>query len=324
MGRKQELEFANFICKFGENINLMDVFDAVILPAFQSGAVRERGRRSWIIRGAEMVNFHDGESGLVFQFVKNTVLEREQVMVRDELVMDPKTLPSSPSAIGLLVLNSHRLVYYPETKFAPSFSELRTTCQRLIRSQQAKVIDAMVASDTSGAPKNELRARLHEGFPPCDLRIVPMGGEEDVAKIVDLYKVVRRVTIKLQATNNEIVWGPLFQGIEKSRKAMGAKTAKLEHSAPDGLNKTQTVREVSAASSTGNGAAYISGTGHNGNRIEHNPEGFKARASVNIPEGATPRHAAPIMKHTLDGLVEQGVLKPPAPEQPAPNRTDKK
>lgn len=322
MTRKQELEFANFICKFGDEVNMMDVFEDVVLPAFRSGDERTHGSRSWLVRRAEVVKFGDGERGLAFQFIKNTLLEREQVMRQGELVNDPKTLRSSPSAIGLLILDSHRLVYYPETRYAPSFSELQTTCQRLIRNRQKDFINELAEQDTSGESKKLVRMKLWQELPLCTLRIVPMAGEDDVSEIVRQYKVIKRVTIKLQAPNNEINWNPLFQKVEESRRAMGAKTAKLEHLASDGLNKTQTIREVSAASTTGNGDAYISGVNHDGARIEHNPDGFRTRVPVDIPEGSTPKRAAPIMKHKLDGLVEQGVLRAPAPEPTASSDSD--
>lgn len=62
------------------------------------------------------------------RFIKNTELSREQYENdKGELIRDTQGMPSAPSAIFVLMLNSHRLLYVAETKFAPNLNTFKAT-----------------------------------------------------------------------------------------------------------------------------------------------------------------------------------------------------
>lgn len=82
--RQHQALFANFICKFGD-LNMADLLREVVLPAFTDDTmVREAYGSSFHLLDVELFETLAGageapEPALAGQFVRDTVLTREQV-----------------------------------------------------------------------------------------------------------------------------------------------------------------------------------------------------------------------------------------------------
>lgn len=124
MTRKRELEFANLVCKFGDDKNLLDFAEEIVFPAFfDDSRVRRYSDTKYFFLDVTSFSIGRGENEVVCiagEFVKDTEFTREQLFDRNKgLHPASGSLRTSPSSIFLLVLNNHRLVYLPKTSYAP-------------------------------------------------------------------------------------------------------------------------------------------------------------------------------------------------------------
>src|SRR4051812_5588822 len=98
----QKVTVANFTCRFGEKYVLLDFYLQLILPAFKSNTKRKYGNSTYFLNDVTEISFAKDELAIAGRIIKDTVLEREQVYVNDELVADQQSIQSSPSSFFLL------------------------------------------------------------------------------------------------------------------------------------------------------------------------------------------------------------------------------
>lgn len=95
---------------------------------------------------------------LVGRFIKDMTLEREQVYNTSQgLIEDYEKLQSSPSAIFVLILDIHRLVYLKETKFAPSMENFKSTIENFIKIKHKNYIDQLAENSKFEGQKKTKR-----------------------------------------------------------------------------------------------------------------------------------------------------------------------
>jgi len=137
--RQHSAAFANFICKFGDK-NLLDYAEEVVIPAFTRDTyVRSFGDRThYHFYEVELLNL--AEQGkypiwvLAGRFIKDTELRREQIFDEEKgLIKDEQSMQSAPSAFFILILNNHRLIYFPETAHAPDLSAFKSTVRAAVQ-----------------------------------------------------------------------------------------------------------------------------------------------------------------------------------------------
>jgi hypothetical protein len=146
MPKKHELEFANFILKFGQEGVLLDYVEEIVIPAFMQKGERSYGRTKHFFHHVEILNLGESEElvpCIVGRYIKNTVVSREQVYDEEgqELIKDNESLNTSPSAIFILILNNHRLIYFSETSYSPSLRSFQLTVAKLLREKYHTFID---------------------------------------------------------------------------------------------------------------------------------------------------------------------------------------
>ena len=127
--RRDTAAFANFICRFGDEKVLLDYAEEIVIPAFTHDTyVRSYGKHThYHFYKVKFVKLDEIAGIPVFalagRFVKDTMLTRHQVFEEQVgLIQDEQEMRSSPSAFFVLILNNHRLIYFPETPHAPEFN----------------------------------------------------------------------------------------------------------------------------------------------------------------------------------------------------------
>ena len=191
--RKHYLEFANFVCKFGPNLDLLDLAETIVVPAFLSGASRKYGKNRYILLNPAIVNLDETTYGIAFEFVKDTKFERDQVLGKDgRLHKDENSMESAPSALGLLVLNNHRLVYCPKTAYAPSLRELQLTCEVLLQ-QQRDIYLSKLLKEVDPEKLASMRLKLHREIPVPEVNILPLASTVTIDEAINQFELVNHV-----------------------------------------------------------------------------------------------------------------------------------
>ena len=123
--KRYPVHYANFVCHFGE-LELLDYLNEIVIPAF----VLRRGERRfkdgrYFFDAVEIVNLSSDTSmqelAICGRFVKDMIVRSEQRWdtVAGTLVTEARKLETAPSAVFVLLLASHKLIYLLETTSAP-------------------------------------------------------------------------------------------------------------------------------------------------------------------------------------------------------------
>lgn len=249
MTKKHEIEFANFILRFGQNNFFVDLFEQIVFPAFTDNKlVRDTGEAQFFFRNVSLHNFGDDNNpivALVGRHIKNTILQREQFFDEEsnQVIPDRRSIDSSPSAVFVIILNHHRLMYYGETKNSPSLNSFEATLKKFIRGTYNNFVNELYEQNETQYTKKFLR---DEYFPSLD--IVSLTRERSIEDFINQYGLLRRVEIDLLTPNQEIDNNEFFrQARLKKEEAQSKKTAIVHSNSNEGLSLGGITRQINSA-----------------------------------------------------------------------------
>lgn len=311
------VEIANLICRFGDGKVLLDMFDDIVSPAFfDKDLKRQYDDTSYFFHQVKLVELD--RSGLVpvigiaGRIIKDTTLRREQIYKEGQgLVKDEDSIRSSPSAIFLLILNNHRLVYAHETKDAPSKDTFRSTLLSFLRVKYKEYINnEWEVRNESSVEKRVTKKSLQEELPPPTLEIIPLTSDSGIAEFVNRYDVLKALEIKFFDRNDENDSDPFFEQFQARRDRLGSDVSVLRHSSKEGLDKSEAIDEITEATQQGNQRVTLRGIDIQGDTLLGNNEQFQIRSAISSLKKRV-SSAATQLYDIFKNLVEEGAIKLP-------------
>jgi len=298
MSTGKTISFANFICKFGDEKDLLDLVTEIVIPAFYGKGLKTRSYdgTQYFFYEVELLNLASKKDTPVLaiagRFVKDTVLTREQIYKPGRgLVKSPDKMDSSPSSIFVLILNNHKLVYFPETRSAPSISTFKSTAQFYINQQHKQFINQRYEElkEQNAEYRDELlvstprvtKKALLEQYPHATLEVVPIPSELSLFEFIKKYQKLNSISIKILRTNSEINNSKLIQSIRNNGRKLGANAGNIAYSGSKvGLDKTEAAKQLSEMTLDGNSEVKLSGIDINGNSLVGNNDEFKLKVAI--------------------------------------------
>lgn len=312
--KKYPVHYANFVCHFGE-AELLDYLDEIIVPAFTAGGVRTFKDGRYLLNSVEVLNLGTAkahpELAICGRFIKDMVVRSEQRYdPRTETVVpDNKMMETAPSALFVLLLASHKLIYLSETAHAPGLDSFRSTVASFLGRARLAYIDDVqrrwalealsdeetarfpaidkadasngedeaveIASIEDGVPKKLTKKRLRELLPPVELEIVALSNDEELRAFVARFKTLQSATLRLVKPNSELDNDDFLENVREKADAVGAQTSSLVYKNPDGLDKEQIVEQFEAAASDGNTEIKLDGKDEVGQTLRGSNNEFK-------------------------------------------------
>lgn len=313
-GREYSLELANFVCKFGEQ-NLVDYLWEIVLPAFSDKALqRKYGNKAYFFTDVTLVYVGpetDRKLAIVGRFIKDTLLEREQLYVDGALITDHKELKSSPSSVFLLILDVHRLLFIKETQYAPSLEQFETAIIQFLQEKHTQFITKLhQAAVALPIRPSDAELRQKHRFP--SLQIIPLSSAQSIESFVRKYDVLRSVTYVFADRNDEQDNDAFFDAVQRQRDSVGSDKTKIIHHSTDGLDKEHVINEVQSATKQGTQHVKLSGKDPNGNKLDGDNKSFTLRKKVNI-EQKDPISIAGSLFQAFGELLQEGIVTIPTP-----------
>lgn len=312
--KKFPVHYANFVCHFGE-AELLDYLDEIVVPAFTGGGVRTFRDGTYRLNSVEVLDLGTAkahpELAICGRFIKDMVVRSEQRYdaQTDTVVPDNKMMETAPSALFVLLLASHKLIYLSETAHAPGMESFRSTITSLLGKARTAYIDdvqmraglgaltdeetarfpAIAEADASdgeeeileiagtedGAPKKLTKKRLRELLPPADLEILALSNDEELRAFVARFKTLQSATLRLIRPNSELDNDDFLEQVRGKADKAGSQTSSLVYRNPDGLNKTQVVAQFETAASEGNTEIKLDGKDAVGQTLRGSNNEFK-------------------------------------------------
>ncbi|MGG5812220.1 hypothetical protein [Falsiroseomonas sp. CW058] len=316
--RKQNAVFANFVCHFGSDAVLLDYAREIVVPALTDPALkRTYGPDTvYVIRDAELVRFGEPQSPVVAvggRFIKNTVLRRHQVLHPEQgLIPDQQAMASAPSAWFLLVLNNHRLVYLPETPYAPDLVAFEAAARKFISERHKAYIDGLLAAAKERGERTTKAALMREhGRPVID--VVPLSNEASIEAFLKRFSKLQRIEFELVKPNQEIDGSAIWrQWREQNQKLAPDKTV-VRTEKSEGFDLQEAGRQIADAAASGGQRVRLVGRDENDNKIDGDNDSFKVSAPIKDP----PKERRALfgrLYQSFVGLMAAGTIRV---EQPA-------
>ncbi|MET4103979.1 hypothetical protein ABIE58_003427 [Roseovarius sp. MBR-78] len=318
--KQHNATFANFICRFGDEKVLLDYAEEVVIPAFTRDTyVRSYGQRThYHFYEVEIVELSGDDTapvlGLAGRFIKDTELTRHQIFdAKQGLIKDEQHMRSAPSIFFVLILNNHRLIYFPETPHAPDLGSFKTTAEQFLRRRHKEYIDELY-NEMKKTEQKVTKKALYETHPVPTLEVIALTGAEDVAQFVRRYKTLKQIDFRLVLPNDDIDAGEILGQVRSLGQELNSDRTKLTTANSEGLDIEASIDAVSAATATGNQEVKLSGVDQAGNALSGNNDEFQVSAPVeNIP--ATRRGLIDRLYGIYEGLTRSGTVRAPAVER---------
>lgn len=297
-----KMNLANFTCKFGEKFVMLDFFEEVVLPAFIGKNVRKFGDAQYSILNPTLLKFGDGELAISGRFVKDTIIERSQVLVNGELVEDRQEMESAPTSFFMLFLSNHKLLYVRENSGAAPLSSFASTISLFLGDAYKKWVRGIY--DERKKSHNKIKwADLHREFPPPVLTVTPLLSESSVTAFLEKFRTVNTVEIRLLGTNHELDNSPIFEDMREIQEKIGADNIVLrsQKSGVVGLDRGNVAKLIGGQAGDGNSVTTVKGKAINGESLSANNDSF----TIAIPIAKLPSAILAAAEKAYAKLKEQ-------------------
>ena len=320
--RQHSATFANFICRFGDDKVLLDYAEDIVIPAFTRDTyVRSYGQRThYHFYQVKLVDLSGGGElpvlALAGQFIKDTELTRHQIFdAKQGLIKDEQRMRSAPSVFFVLLLNNHRLIYFPETPHAPDLNAFKATAEQFLRRRHKEYVNELYQALKAEGEKVTKKV-LFEAHPAPTLEVIALTGADNIADFVRRYAVLRRIDFRLVRPNDDIDAGEILDQVREFSRRLNADHTNLSTANSEGLDIEASIEAVTAATKTGNQEVKLTGLDEDGNHLTGNNDKFQIAAPVeNIPPtrtGLTQR-----LYEIYETMMQTGAIRAPAMDRTA-------
>jgi hypothetical protein len=313
---RNQIEFANVLCHFGDNKVLLDYLNEIILPAFTDDTLlRQRGRDT-----PTVYHFYEVRVGVIDktqsppligvsgQLVKDVKLIRTQIYDPGKgLVEDHSSMASSPSSYFLFLINNHQLVYLPKTPHAPSLSEFSSTFSSFVKKKHSAFINGLYDTASSGDERVTKRS-LYEQHPVPSVEIVPLATAESVANFIARFFLLKVIQFRFLKPNPTINAEDAFKDVQGILAELHAKSGQLVTRSDTGLDKTAAIRVVGQAAAAGTNDIRLQGNAPDGATLSGSNDDFKIRVPVETmppTQQGVVRRLLEAFKATVSHIVPQ-------------------
>lgn len=315
--RKNTTVFGNFVCKFGDKLNLLDVVPEIVFPAFSDHELsRKYGDTEYVMHDVTFVDIGDTKDpnpAITGYFIKKTKLTRTQIFVEGVgITHDETSIDSAPSAFFVLLLSNHRLIYFADSRDAPDMKAFAATIRSFIRVKHEEYVRNIYNERVSQGVKVTLKG-VREEIPDPTVHVVPLTSPSSIDAFISRYDVLRVLKFRLLKPNDEETdGGKVYEDIRNKGKKLNTQDTSLVYHNDEGLDKDQASIEIEEATKSGNQITYLSGTDSHGNRVTGNNENFQL--SIELSE--VPPYRSELVRALSDkfnALVDSGSIQPGKP-----------
>lgn len=223
MIEKHLATLANFNCTFkvnDETFGMLHFFKDIIWPALNDKSLIRVTKKDKVIHtkyhisDLKIVEVANGSLALVGKHIKRTLLEISPDYATDKGFFGTDAIkPSAPYSTFIILLNNHRVIYFPNKTGAPDIRSFAATIDKIItlyiKNSRTILKKQLIANDFIF---NEVKYKGIKEFvdnyldiilPFPELNVVAVESPELVKDAFDDIKTIRKVTFKFYKPNNE-------------------------------------------------------------------------------------------------------------------------
>lgn len=215
---------ANFTCTIKKDdtiVPMLSFFKDIIYPALNDTSIyRETDRSKYYISNLKLVDLKDGNIALAGLHIKRTILDiHRDFDIKNGFKGKPSQKPSAPYSTFIILLNNHRVIYYPCLSGAPGIRTFSSTINHVISTYvgkkraelESKLIikeagkkRQYIFNDESFTKISDFRKNvLDKKFPYPETNIVAIESDKLVIEAFNNLSEIKTVSFKFYKPNNE-------------------------------------------------------------------------------------------------------------------------
>lgn len=315
--RQNNALFANFVCHFGTDKVLLDYAKEIVIPALTNPAMERRYGKDtrYFITDSEFINLGDVKNPILAisgRFIKNTVLRRHQIFHPEHgVVQDNQTMPSAPSATFLLILNNHRLVYFPETPHAPDLPAFEAAVRKFISVSYKEYLKKLRLAAKGQGSKITV-ASLQKEYGPPVVNIIPFSNRSTIEGFLSQFSRLQSIEFELIKPNQEIDGSSIWRKWREHNDELHPDKTVVRTEKAEGFNIGDAGKQIAEAAGAGNQRIRLKGRDLDDNKIDGDNNNFRVTAPVFNPPTQR-RELASRLFTIFTGLLKAGTIKADAP-----------
>ena len=253
MDEVKKLSIANFNITYGQdNEPMLTHFHDILYPAFCNEQIVRTSKNVSYFSDVEL-KLINSEYVLTGNLIRETHYRVRTIVVDNELVSSPNSVPTAPYSRFLIYLKSHRMILVKNEGQSPNLKSF----QAVLR----KVVERYIREVNRERDKADLPL-----FPNALINIVNMPLPDSIDETIKEFAKIKSINLRFFPLNNDIDPAPLLGLVRSTMNSIDSKTGNLTFNSPKSANGISDLFQDSVAS--GIASATVTGEKEDGTKVK--------------------------------------------------------
>lgn len=253
MDEVKKLSIANFNITYGqENEPMLTHFHDILYPAFCNEQKIRTSKNVSYFSDVEL-KLINSEYVLTGNLIRETHYRVRTIVVDNELVSSPNSVPTAPYSRFLIYLKSHRMILVKNEGQSPNLKSF----QAVLR----KVVERYIREVNRERDKADLPL-----FPNALINIVNMPLPDSIDETIKEFAKINSINLRFFPLNNDIDPAPMLEYVRAAMNSVDSKTGNLTFNSPKSTNGISDLFQDSIAS--GIASATVTGEKEDGTKVK--------------------------------------------------------
>lgn len=253
MDEVKKLSIANFNITYGqENEPILTHFHDILYPAFCNEQKIRTSKNVSYFSDVEL-KLMNSEYVLTGNLIRETHYRVRTIVVDNELVSSPNSVPTAPYSRFLIYLKSHRMILVKNEGQSPNLKSF----QAVLR----KVVERYIREVNRERDKADLPL-----FPNALINIVNMPLPDSIDETIKEFAKINSINLRFFPLNNDIDPAPMLEYVRAAMNSVDSKTGNLTFNSPKSANGISDLFQDSIAS--GIASATVTGEKEDGTKVK--------------------------------------------------------
>lgn len=253
MDEVKKLSIANFNITYGQdNEPMLTHFHDILYPAFCNEQKVRTSKNVSYFSDVEL-KLINSEYVLTGNLIRETHYRVRTIVVDNELVSSPNSVPTAPYSRFLIYLKSHRMILVKNEGQSPNLKSF----QAVLR----KVVERYIREVNRERDKADLPL-----FPNALINIVNMPLPDSIDETIKEFAKIKSINLRFFPLNNDIDPAPLLGLVRSTMNSIDSKTGNLTFNSPKSAYGISDLFQDSVAS--GIASATVTGEKEDGTKVK--------------------------------------------------------
>lgn len=253
MDEVKKLSIANFNITYGQdNEPMLTHFHNILYPAFCNEQKVRTSKNVSYFSDVEL-KLINSEYVLTGNLIRETHYRVRTIVVDNELVSSPNSVPTAPYSRFLIYLKSHRMILVKNEGQSPNLKSF----QAVLR----KVVERYIREVNRERDKADLPL-----FPNALINIVNMPLPDSIDETIKEFAKIKSINLRFFPLNNDIDPAPMLEYVRAAMNSVDSKTGNLTFNSPKSANGISGLFRDSIGS--GIASATVTGEKEDGTKVK--------------------------------------------------------